>query len=65
MRRWVHRLAATLLALLPAVSGGESPHSSAPELPTDPVLAKLIEQSLAARPELGQAGGPAASVPER
>ncbi|MEK6606700.1 MAG: TolC family protein [Myxococcota bacterium] len=52
-------LVATLAFLSLAVAqpaGAASPGSSdAPKLPTDPVLATLIEQSLAARPELAQA----------
>jgi cobalt-zinc-cadmium efflux system outer membrane protein len=59
----VHRVAVALLATLPAVAWAELPRSGAPELPTDPVLQKLIEQSLAVRPELAQAG--AAAIADR
>lgn len=55
--RWVGRLAGALLALQAAVA------SAQPMLPTDPVLAQLIEESLAARPEL--AGARAAARAER
>jgi outer membrane protein, heavy metal efflux system len=54
-------LASVLAALLalslasPARAVAETPPPAAPALPTDPVLARLVEESLAARPELRQA----------
>ncbi len=46
---------AAFLALLPSPARPEEPPHGAPPLPTDPVLAQLIADSLAARPELRQA----------
>lgn len=56
LRRWS---GATLLILSLSLTerawAAPPPSSDAPELPTDPVLAALIEQSLGSRPELAQA----------
>lgn len=49
--------------MVPAVAWGAQP--TPPELPTDPVLAALIEQSLAVRPELAQARAAARAERER
>jgi outer membrane protein TolC len=54
-----------LLTLLPASAFAEPLRPNSPELPADPVLAKLLEQSLAARPELAQAGALAKAERER
>ncbi len=51
---WVGGLMIALLTLVPVAYAEPAP-PGAPELPTDPVLAGLIDQSLAARPELAQA----------
>jgi cobalt-zinc-cadmium efflux system outer membrane protein len=64
-RAWVRRLAFAFLAALPAVAQAEIPRSGAPELPTDPTLQKLIDQSLAVRPELAQAGAAASAERDR
>jgi outer membrane protein TolC len=56
--RWLAAAAALLVA--PA-----APAAGAPTLPADPVLAALIEESLAARPELRQAEATARAERER
>jgi outer membrane protein, heavy metal efflux system len=59
-------LAALVLALVAPVTGsGAETAGSLPELPTDPVLSQLIEESLAARPELRQADAAARAERER
>ncbi len=64
VRRWI---GATLVILcLPLARGAwASPPSNMVELPTDPVLATLIEQSLAIVPELAQARALAKADRER
>ncbi len=61
------RLVLVLMSLLAfaARGGAESPKSGAIELPTDPVLARLIADSLTARPELAQACATAKAERER
>lgn len=60
-----HARAMLLALLVPAAAWANPEQSGAPELPTDPLLAKLIEQSLAARPELAQARAAARAERER
>ncbi|HEY6002902.1 MAG TPA: TolC family protein [Anaeromyxobacter sp.] len=55
---------ASLLLLVPVARASGQPGGSF-QLPTDPVLAQLIEQSLAARPELRQAEANARAERER
>jgi outer membrane protein, heavy metal efflux system len=57
-------LAALLLLIVPAARASGQPGAS-PALPQDPVLAELVEQSLAARPELRRAEATARAERER
>ena len=51
----VLRAALVLLAISAPRGAGAQAGGSCPELPADPALARLVEQSLAARPELARA----------
>jgi cobalt-zinc-cadmium efflux system outer membrane protein len=57
--------AALAMVSLPLAGSARAAPASPLELPTDPVLATLIEQSLAERPELAQARAEAAAATER
>lgn len=54
-----------LLVLAPQARAAAEPPAMAPQLPTDPTLAQLIDESLAARPELRQAEAAARAERER
>jgi len=56
---------ALLLASFPAAATAAAPAPASQPLPADPVLASLIEESLAVRPELQQATSTAAAERER
>ena len=63
---WAHAALQLGLAVAPTKSwAAPEQNAKAPQLPTDPVLASLIEESLAALPELAQARATANAERER
>ena len=64
-KAWVRWLGVTLFAVLSPAAPWANPQPRVPELPADSLLTKLIEQSLAVRPELAQARATARAERER